>query len=227
MGIKHLVPWRVRNATSVFLEDKVRPRSHRLYKLLKFGRTNLNTRAYWNQTWSTDSEQRNYDQLFKLIVERIPERAKVIDVGCGVGRLSKIIKRERDADLTCLDFSDWACEQLKREGFKTVVSKLPRIPLESATFDVAVATEVLEHLDDPVATLKQMARVVRPGGIVMCSVPNDALHPHVELEHQQAFTEASLRHMLSTFGQDITILSGDLIPGGKTQFLLGVVRIEK
>lgn len=227
MKFNEIIPWRIRNQLNIWLESHVRPSAPKLYKLIKFGRTNINTPDYWNNEWENDSCQRNYEELFSLILGHIPEQAKVIDVGCGVGRLSKLIKQQRNAELTCLDFSSWACDQLKKDGFNTVVSELPKIPLPDNTFDVAVATEVFEHLDHPEKTLQQMARVVRPGGIVMCSVPNDTLHPHEELEHQQIFTTASVQAMLSKLGSQVTIKTGDLFPGSKHKFILGIVKIDR
>ncbi|MBL1264997.1 class I SAM-dependent methyltransferase [Candidatus Methylomicrobium oryzae] len=195
---------------------------HKLYKLIKFGRTNINTRDYWNNEWANDSVQRDYVELFKLILEQIPTGVKVLDVGCGVGRLSKIIREQKNADLTCLDFSDWACEQLEKEGFKTIVSKLPNIPLPDNAFDIAVATEVFEHLDNPEKTIKQMVRVVKPGGIIMCSVPNDALHPHEELEHQHLFTFDKIVAMLSKYRNEIITKTGKLYLGSEHKFILAI-----
>ncbi len=223
MKIKEIIPWRIRNFFDNVIESNLRPKSHKLYKLIKFGRTNINTPAYWNSEWANDSVQRNYEELFALIMERIPEGAKVLDVGCGVGRLSKLIKAQRNAEVTCLDFSDWACEQLKKEGFNTIVSSLPKIPLPDNTFDIAVATEVFEHLDHPEKTIAQMVRVVKPGGIVMCSVPNDALHPHEELEHQQIYTIDKITSMLSKYGSEVNTETGELYPGSEHEFILGIL----
>lgn len=220
-----LLPWRIRHRIDVWLENDVRRRNHKLYKWIKYGRTNLNTPEYWNAEWSSDNQQRDYDELFGLILERIPERAIVLDVGCGVGRLSRLMRNKRNADVTGLDFSSWACEQLQKDGFKTVVSSLPDIPLPNASFDVALATEVLEHIDGPEKTLVQMARVVRPGGLLMCSVPNNMLHPYEELEHQQSYDQDRLRALLSPFGKDIEIRTGRLLRDSDLEFLFGCVRI--
>ena len=51
-----------------------------------------------------------------------------------------------------------------------------RLPFESATFDAVVAASVLEYVDEPAAVLRECARVLRPGGIVLCTVP-DLTHP--------------------------------------------------
>jgi ubiquinone/menaquinone biosynthesis C-methylase UbiE len=106
-----------------------------------------------------------------------------------------------------LDFSACALEQLAKEGIEAVKSILPDIPLPDDTYDVAIATELLEHLDHPLKTLYQMARVVKPGGNILCSVPKDRLHPYDELEHQRCFAEESLRLLLSKISSDIEIKS--------------------
>ncbi len=123
MKFNEIIPWRIRNQLNIWLENHVRPSAPKLYKLIKFGRTNINTPDYWNNEWENDSCQRNYEELFSLILGHIPEQAKVIDVGCGVGRLSKLIKQQRNAELTCLDFSSWACDQLKKDGFNVIKDK--------------------------------------------------------------------------------------------------------
>lgn len=171
MKLKNLIPWRVRNFTDQWLENSVRPEYPSVYKLLKFGRKNINTPGYWDKVWMTDTLPRDYEGLFNAIIAYIPYGASVLDVGCGVGRLARLMRDKCHARVTGLDFSCWACEQLARDGFKTVVSSLPKIPLPDNVFDVAVATEVLEHLDQPEKTVLQMTRVVRHGGIIICSVP--------------------------------------------------------
>jgi len=227
MEWKTIIPWRIRNKANQIIETWLRPKSPVLYKLIKYGRKNLNTPEYWDNVWETDEIQRNYEELFSLITNRIKEeQAYVIDVGCGVGRLSRILRHDSKANVTCLDFSQWACDQLSKQGFTTIVSSLPNIPLPDNTFDYAVATEVLEHLDDPEKTVLQMARIVKPGGVVMFSVPNDTLHPHEELEHQQIFTKNRMREMLSPLGDDYEIKSGELYPGSVHEFLLGIVVVK-
>jgi len=225
MKIKELIPWRIRHLVDNYLENTIRSRYPHYYKLIKFGKTNINTPDYWDKEWQSDSVQRSYDELFSLILERIEMNAQVIDIGAGIGRLSKLIKLERDAEVTCLDFSSWACSQLAEQGFQTVVSKLPEIPLPDNSFDIAVATEVFEHLDNPEKTLQQMARIVRSGGLVICSVPNDIFHPHEELEHQQSYTIDKIETMLAKLGGKVTVKTGKFTPESKYEFILGIVEI--
>jgi SAM-dependent methyltransferase len=55
------------------------------------------------------------------------------------------------------------------------------LPFAPETFDAVVASSVLEYVDDPVAVLRECRRVLRPGGVVLCTVP-DPRHPVRRLE---------------------------------------------
>lgn len=224
--LKKALPWRIYYWIQKWVEKELRAINPLFYKFLKFGRTNINTSEYWNTVWRNDTIDRNYDELFKIIFDHIPSNSKVLDVGCGVGRLTKKIINECSSEVVGLDFSQWACAQLSKEGVKTIVSSLPTIPCENNSFDVAVATEVLEHLDNPELTIRQMFRVVKPGGIVMCSVPNDALHPHTELEHQQSFDELKIQKMLMPYSSKIEIYIGKLLKTDDLEFLFAKAIVQ-
>ena len=50
------------------------------------------------------------------------------------------------------------------------------LPFESASFDAIIASSLLEYVDDPEAVLRECGRLLRPGGVVLCTVP-DVRHP--------------------------------------------------
>jgi SAM-dependent methyltransferase len=73
------------------------------------------------------------------------------------------------------------------------------LPLDNASFDAALATQVLEHVPDPLRVMREMHRVVRPGGSVLVTVP------FVWEEHEkpfdfQRFSSAGLVRMLEDAG---------------------------
>ncbi len=81
------------------------------------------------------------------------------------------------------------------------VADISRLPFRDDSFDVVSCFEVLEHLDDPAGALGEMARVLRPGGSLLLSVPNDAgikhrlkRDPHPL--HQNEMDEERLRSLL-------------------------------
>jgi SAM-dependent methyltransferase len=125
-------------------------------------------------------------QFADALTYHIPARGRVLDLGCGTGNLA----RAADAAGLRVTACDISREMLRRAasgGRGAVVDwvclepRWRRLPFESATFDAVVAASVLEYVDRPVAVLSECARVLRPGGIVLCTVP-DLTHPARWLE---------------------------------------------
>jgi 2-polyprenyl-3-methyl-5-hydroxy-6-metoxy-1,4-benzoquinol methylase len=92
---------------------------------------------------------------------------------------------------------------------------LPAIPYASKTFDAVVCTETLEHITNTNETVAEIARVVRPGGIVIISVP----HGTVDREevHVHRFTVKRFKKTLLPYFHVDNI---DVIVEGTNQTLL-------
>lgn len=140
----------------------------------RIGRSvNINTSGYWNNVWKKEGlDGRGIGSTLIMEIARlVPLGSAVLDVGCGNGRLLRDLKKKR---CTCvgLDISDSVILMLEKVGIKGICSKLPDIPCPSNYFDVVIAAEVLEHLDNPGDTIKEMSRVVKPDGLIIFSVPD-------------------------------------------------------
>ena len=94
---------------------------------------------------------------------------KVLDIGAGQGALSVRLKEAGARVSAC----DVVPEQFDVPGveFRAVTSD-GRLPFDEASFDAAVAIEVLEHIDGHDRFFAEVARILRPGGIVMFTTPN-------------------------------------------------------
>jgi ubiquinone/menaquinone biosynthesis C-methylase UbiE len=112
------------------------------------------------------------DSLVSLFARRLgdPDGMRVLDVGCGSGVAHRFLAPEVGA----LEATDVSAEMLTlaRRANPTVAyhqTEGDRMPLETAGFDVAVATCVVHHVPPPERPtfLAEMARVVRPGGLVV------------------------------------------------------------
>ena len=91
---------------------------------------------------------------------------KVLDVGCGTGFVSQLYP---NFDITGIDISDG---MLERNPYKWVNAPAEQIPFPDNHFDFVVCRSLLHHLEDPVIGLKEMFRVLKPGGQFACWDPN-------------------------------------------------------
>jgi 2-polyprenyl-3-methyl-5-hydroxy-6-metoxy-1,4-benzoquinol methylase len=100
----------------------------------------------------------------------------VAEVGSGGGHVLRMFPRAR---LTAIDVSGVYLQIAKRNlaGYdaRFVKGEVDKLDLPAASFDRIVCTEVLEHVVDPDAVLAAMARLIRPSGVVVVTVPNDPL----------------------------------------------------
>lgn len=95
---------------------------------------------------------------------------RIFDVGCGPGNM---LSRLRGHGLAYgSDFSLDALTFARGKGVHLLLScDSTALPFESASFDCVVALDVLEHIEDDAAALREIARVTRPGGAFVFAVP--------------------------------------------------------
>ena len=98
---------------------------------------------------------------------------RVVDVGCGPGALTaELVKRLGDLSVVAVDPSEPFVEAVRERHPRVEVHRASaeRLPLSNDTFDAAVAQLVVHFMNDPIAGLRDMGRVVKPGGIVAACV---------------------------------------------------------
>jgi len=135
----------------------------------------------------------------------------VLDVGCGPGALTAHL-RSVGAEVAAIDPSPPFIEAI-RTSFPDVDVRLgtaEELPYDTAVFDAALAQLVVHFMTDPVAGLRQMARVTRRGGVIASCVwdgPTGALAPfwdavHVidpDVEDEALLSGASMGHLTELF----------------------------
>jgi len=101
---------------------------------------------------------------------RIPHSAlRILDIGCGTGANLEMLAKFGDAE--GVDVSDDALEFCRRKGLKAEKGLAEKLPYADETFEITTALDVVEHLDDDVAGLKEMYRVTKRGGYSLIFVP--------------------------------------------------------
>ena len=101
---------------------------------------------------------------------------ELCEVGSGGGH---VLRMFRDARLTAIDvstvFLDNARANLAGYDARFIKGEVDKLDLPDASFDRIICTEVLEHTLDPEAILATLARLLRPSGVAVITIPNDPL----------------------------------------------------
>src|SRR5256714_9547274 len=101
---------------------------------------------------------------------RLPGRARILDAGCGSGR--NMVELGRHGDVTGVELSPTSVGLAReRNAGEVIAGSVLDMPLESDSFDLAVCLDVIEHLADDVGALRELRRVVVPGGSLLVTVP--------------------------------------------------------
>jgi len=125
------------------------------------------------------------DRFIDDRLAELPETSVVVNVGCGVVRRFEpsAARRYLATDLRLLPSVDF-------------VSDASALPLADGSVDVVLSLELLEHVLEPAVVLGELARVLRPGGTVMVSVPS-AVPRHDDNDYWR-FTAQGLGQLAST-----------------------------
>jgi SAM-dependent methyltransferase len=115
----------------------------------------------------------NHRMLRPLRRELAGREARILDAGCGTGGLLRALRscypRWRPEGL---DFSPRACELAReRSGLPVAQGSITSLPFAEGTFDAIVSADVVCQVEDGASALREFARCVRPGGLVVVNVP--------------------------------------------------------
>ena len=150
---------------------------------------------------------------------------RVLDVGCGAGEFSAALL-EAGAQPVAVDVAPEALRRA-RERVPALDARLWRegqpLPAEDASFDVAWAGEVIEHVTDVAPWLSELRRVLRPRGTLLLTTPDHgrgtllalalrprrfAAHFDPRSDHVRFFSRRTLRELLDDLGFDVAELRG-------------------
>lgn len=116
-------------------------------------------------------------KLRYLLDDLKPHQGRVLDVGCGAGSVAKAVKRERpDLDVAGCDVSRSAIAiaEGSAEGVDFRLARAEKLPFVDGQFDFVWIFDVLEHVEKPEQVLREVARVLRPGGGFHIVLPLEA-----------------------------------------------------
>lgn len=144
--------------------------------------------------------------------------ARILDAGCGSGR--NMVQLARRGTVTGIELAPASLEAARERGVGPVVpgSLDEPLPFGDAAFDLALALDVLEHVEDDRAALAELARVVAPGGRLLVTVPQYGWlwgEHDVLAHHHRRYTRALLLRRAEAAGlqgERVTAFNAALLP---------------
>lgn len=157
----------------------------------------IRKRAYYLGTGMPPALGREY-------VRRLGSVSLVLDLGCGVGGVSRAAPV--GVRVIGLDHDRGALEQAGQHGPVLLwdAAAARRLPFPRNRIDAVIARDLLEHLDHPWDTVREMHAVLRPGGLALASVP--MARPRVvwnDYTHRRGFTRDALRLLFLDAGFEV------------------------
>jgi len=151
-----------------------------------------------------------YDRILAELIALLPGCGRLLDVGCAGGYF---MQRATHAGFEAhgIDLAPWVEALAIRRGVANVRTGLLRdVRFPDSSFDVVHASQVLEHIPQPVEELAEIRRILRPGGLLYINVPNyqclsivlgrDDFELNTPPEHVAYFTPRTLARLVSSAG---------------------------
>jgi 2-polyprenyl-3-methyl-5-hydroxy-6-metoxy-1,4-benzoquinol methylase len=101
---------------------------------------------------------------FESLVASNSQTRRLLDVGCHIGVMVELAQA-RGWEAWGVEPSNWASEQARARGLQVITGTLESAEIPTNFFDVVTMWDVIEHLTDPAAELRNVHRVLKPGGI--------------------------------------------------------------
>ena len=172
--------------------------------------SNKSSTEFYGQTsmgegWVTNPVLTVQSELIERRLGGLPT-GRVLDLGCGHGSNSRVLFADRpDLDVVGLDVSAKAIAGYL-EVRPGLVGDAEHLPFASASFDLVVSDDVIEHLVDTDSYAREIHRVLRPGGHLALSTPNLAAwfnRISLVMGVQPAYSEVSFEKVFGRPGSDI------------------------
>ncbi len=162
---------------------------------------------YEDHYWWFVSRRELVDALVRQLP--LPPRPVIVDVGCGTGATA--VQLQRYGMVLAVDISPLALSWSRQRGLEALLlAAAERLPLLTESVDVIVATDILEHLDDDVAVLREFHRVLKPGGHVVVTVPAYRIlwsEHDLALMHRRRYVASVLAKRARMAGFEVTRLT--------------------
>lgn len=165
---------------AVILEQLALPGGRRLVRDELYGflkmmprPTNAELTSYYGSAYRNPCVPHDPQGRADLVCQFLPCPGRVLDIGCGAGEFLSEFAR-RSWETVGVEPGPRYAEQARHRGVRVIEEPLTvELVEELGAFDAVLLIHVLEHLPDPEAMVRIVHRLLKPGGIFFCEVPND------------------------------------------------------
>ena len=160
---------------------------------------------------TTSIHQRGENLARYLFAARYIQGKTVLDAGCGAGYGSVYLKSFGPRHLVGVDVSAEAVAFARKEhgapGLEFAAMSLSELGYADGTFDVVVMIEVVEHITNASECMAEIRRVLKPGGVLVLSTPNQTEHPGQLFNpfHVHEYTRDELQGLLAPVFRHVAI----------------------
>lgn len=134
-----------------------------------------------NNNWWFVSRRRILSALLRKFLPQERQNFDILDAGCGTGINLELL--QQFGSVVGVDCSQEAIHFCSLRNSKDArLANVTELPFEPATFDLVTALDVLEHIEDDAAAVRELSRVCRPGGFLLITVP---VYPSLWGEHDE------------------------------------------
>jgi methionine biosynthesis protein MetW len=136
----------------------------------------MKMKSYYSKTYTKrqlEADLARMDRL-KFLFDPVPSGIKVLDIGCGPGSDVDFLLKAGN-EVHGIDIADEALSHAQARGIvphKIDLSQSSHLPFPNSSFDLIIATDILEHLFLPEQVLEECARLLKQSSMLIASVPN-------------------------------------------------------
>jgi SAM-dependent methyltransferase len=128
----------------------------------------LQTHEVEDHHWWYQGRRRVLERTIQRLA--LPAGARILDAGCGSGR--NMVDLARHGTVTGIEFSPPSVALAReRDRGAVIEGSVLDMPFDDDAFDLTLSLDVIEHLQDDVAALRELRRVTKPGGVLLVTVP--------------------------------------------------------
>ena len=169
---------------------------------------------FLNNILNTNKNEKNRQEWLRKILSAIPQNSKLLDAGAGELRNKIFCNHLQYISQDICEYNGKGNEKgLQTGNWDTtqidIISDITAIPEPDDSFDVILCSEVLEHLPDPIAALKEFSRLLKPQGMLILTAPFSSLVHFAPYHYSTGFSRYWYEYHLPKNGFKIKLIEAN------------------